>query len=201
MTKQLVGVLLLLTILFNIEINCVADDQVNYVITTDTGIAQSIAPSIPVERNGSTLYYFGYTFTGSWLGAMEHCKSLNMDLASIESPEENDFLFNRMKIFLGGGAEYRFWTSGNTLSSTPPRWMWMRTGRPIGWANWGQGYAGPERCLEVKYNYASGLKWYDTNQNTGLHALCEAKITKTVADMIPKFCRWPPYPRNDNSRL
>ncbi|XP_028135621.1 C-type lectin domain family 10 member A-like [Diabrotica virgifera virgifera] len=182
MRKQLLGVLL--TILFSVEINAQS-----YVITNDTGIAQSIAPSIPVERNGNTLYYFGYTYTGSWLGAMEHCKSLNMDLASIESQEENDFLYNRMKPFLGGGVEYWFWTSGTTLSSG--RWIWMRTGRPIGWANWGEGYVGLGRCLEVRYNYASGLKWHDTLQNEGRHALCEAKITRTVADLIPKFCnRW-----------
>ncbi|XP_072398718.1 perlucin-like [Diabrotica undecimpunctata] len=186
MTKQIVVVLI--AILFNGVMN--SAESVNYVLTKDTGIAQSVAPALILERDGNTLYYFGYTFKGNWFQAMEHCKSLNMDLVSIESKPENDFLYNRMKDFFGGGAEYWFWTSGTTLPDA--KWVWMRTGRPIVYANWfpnqPDNAGNNEKCMEVRYNYKNGLQWNDNNQNANLHALCEAKITKSVAEMVPEFC-------------
>uniref|UniRef100_A0A6P7HEB7 Perlucin-like n=1 Tax=Diabrotica virgifera virgifera TaxID=50390 RepID=A0A6P7HEB7_DIAVI len=123
---------------------------------------------------------------------MEHCKSLNMDLASIETKQENDFLYNQMKAFFGGGGEYWFWTSGTTLPND--RWVWMGTGRPIVYANWfpkqPDNAGNNEKCIEVRYNYNNGLQWNDNNQNANLHALCEAKITKSVAEMVPLFCNF-----------
>ncbi|XP_050518116.1 macrophage mannose receptor 1-like [Diabrotica virgifera virgifera] len=185
MGKQIV--VILFAILFNVKMNTArsADDA----LTKDTGIAQSVAPALILDREQNILYYIGYIFTGTWYQAMLHCNSLNMDLVSIETKQENDFLFNQMKALLGDLSEYQFWSSGTTLPYD--KWVWMTSGRPIFYTNWeaGEPNNGPnEHCLEIKYIYKRGLTWNDVKQDVKSHALCEAKITKSVAEMFPQFC-------------
>ncbi|XP_072389591.1 LOW QUALITY PROTEIN: uncharacterized protein, partial [Diabrotica undecimpunctata] len=72
---------------------------------------------------------------GNWYAATLHCKSFNMDLVSIESKEENDFLFQSMKSVLGKSERWtRLWTSGTSLPYN--KWVWMATGNPVVYTNW-----------------------------------------------------------------
>uniref|UniRef100_A0A6P7FP96 Perlucin-like protein n=1 Tax=Diabrotica virgifera virgifera TaxID=50390 RepID=A0A6P7FP96_DIAVI len=185
MGKQLIMVLL--TILFKLKMNSAG--SINYAITKDTGIARSIVPELWVEKDGNTLYYFGYTFTGSWIQALEHCKALNMDLVSIETSEENEYLYDQMKGFFGGRDQYSFWTSGTTLAYG--KWAWMGTGRPILYNNWSAKPSGTKDtfCLEAKYEPNNkGLQWNENKQDASLHAICEAKITEDLVNIIPELC-------------
>uniref|UniRef100_A0A6P7H0S0 Macrophage mannose receptor 1-like n=1 Tax=Diabrotica virgifera virgifera TaxID=50390 RepID=A0A6P7H0S0_DIAVI len=127
-----------------------------------------------------TIYYIGYAWEGNWLQAMFHCKSLDMDLLSIESKEENDFLSRKLKELLQG-REYNFYTSGTRLPYN--KWIWMSTGRPVTFTNWKPNEPNnymdnDETCIEVQYRYETGLRWNDENRETSDNVICEAKITK-----------------------
>ncbi|XP_028138012.1 perlucin-like [Diabrotica virgifera virgifera] len=195
MVKQIMMVLL--TILFKLKMNSAG--SVNYAINKDTGVAQAIVPAVKLEQKGNTLYYFAYTMEGSWFQAMEFCKGLNMDLVSIETEEENNFLFDQMTEFFGDTDEYRFWTSGTTLAYN--KLVWMGTGRPIVYGNWYPGEpnnsGNDEKCIEIAYS-KKGLQWNDVNQIRRRHALCEAKITKSVTDMVSKLCSTSTSVKNNN---
>ncbi|XP_072401332.1 C-type lectin 37Da-like [Diabrotica undecimpunctata] len=188
MEKQIIMILLML--LFKLKVNSAG--TINYAVTKDTGISQTIVPAIRLEKDGNTLYYLGYTFMGSWIQALEHCKALNMDLVSIETNQENEFLHNQMKELFGERYEYSFWTSGTTLPYS--KWVWMGTGRPILYSNWladqSSSTVKKDTCLGVVYNYNKGLQWNENNQNTNLHTICEAKITKSLVDIIPDLCNF-----------
>ncbi|XP_072401351.1 C-type lectin mosGCTL-7-like [Diabrotica undecimpunctata] len=185
MGKQIMMVLL--TIVFKLKMNSASSGV--YVITKDTGIEQALVPALKLEQKENTLYYFGYTTEGTWFQAMEFCKSLNMDLVSIETEEENDFLLDQMIDFFGDAPEYRFWTSGTTLAYN--KWVWMGTGRPILYANWESGepnnLGNNDTCLEISY-YKKSLQWNDIDQNEKLYAICEARITKSMAEMVSNLC-------------
>ncbi|CAG9835244.1 unnamed protein product [Diabrotica balteata] len=154
-------------------------------------LVQNTKPSIPnLITFGNSVYYIGHTFQGCWLEAMLHCKSLNMDLVSIETREENDFLYHKMKEYFGNGPEYWFWTSGTKLQN---RWVWMGKGRPVNYYNWyprqPDNAGNKENCIEVRYNWQAGIRWNDRNEHdSGLHALCEAEILKPVAEIVNIGC-------------
>lgn len=158
----------------------------------DFGIQYHTSPAVKLERYQNSIYYIGYIYKGSWYQAMQFCKYHNMDLVSIETQEENEFLSNQMKTFFGGGSEYWFWTSGTTLSNN--HWVWMNTGRPIVYANWfpnqPDNAGSSEHCLEARYIYTNtDLKWNDNNcEGAQLHFICEAPVSTNVSAILSTIC-------------
>ncbi|XP_028131894.1 perlucin [Diabrotica virgifera virgifera] len=155
-------------------------------------LVQNTNPSIPnLITFGNSVYYIVHTFEGYWLDAMLHCKSLNMDLVSIESQQENNFLHQKMREYFGNGPEYWFWSSGAKLKN---RWVWMSKGRPINYYNWypnqPDNARNEENRLELRWNWAGGLRWNDRNGDGGkaIHALCEAEIVKPFAEIVGAAC-------------
>ncbi|CAG9840997.1 unnamed protein product [Diabrotica balteata] len=185
MKKQILVVLF--TILFNVNINNA------YLHQSDTSVTPlDLHPQLKFERNGDTLYYFGYTSKGTWLQALQHCKSLGMDLVSIESQEENDFLYERMKENLGKwGGNYRFWSSGIRMDTGD--FIWMRTGHPVDFINWleplnlGQELLYPYG-VELIYGNRDGLKWNVEIIDTERYALCEVNLTQSVESEVHNLC-------------
>ncbi|VEN44768.1 unnamed protein product [Callosobruchus maculatus] len=49
-------------------------------------------PRLPLIVNGNNVYYFGLIYQGTVAQAESYCRSLNMDLLSIETPEEDAFI-------------------------------------------------------------------------------------------------------------
>nr|CAI5822811.1 unnamed protein product [Callosobruchus analis] len=47
---------------------------------------------MPLVVNGSNIYYYGFIYKGTALQAEAFCRNHNMDLLSIETPEEHAFL-------------------------------------------------------------------------------------------------------------
>ncbi|XP_028128019.1 macrophage mannose receptor 1-like [Diabrotica virgifera virgifera] len=119
-------------------------------------------------------YHIDDTSLRTWEDARKLCQSLDMDLVSIETPEENNFLFESLKKRYGDGAEYSFWTAGVKEGNG---WTWTNTGHPIKYFNWAPGQ--PEDAgarIEMIYNYSAGLRWYGKPKDygtEGLHAVCE----------------------------
>ncbi|CAH1286560.1 unnamed protein product [Diabrotica balteata] len=110
---------------------------------------------------------------------MQYCKLHNMDLVSVETEAENDFLYETMKLLFGGDDEYRFWSSGSTFADD--KWVWMGTGLPIKYFKWmpkqPDNARDNEKCLEIRYNPHDGILWNDEYQNKDLHVVCESKIS------------------------
>ncbi|XP_028128388.1 uncharacterized protein LOC114324755 [Diabrotica virgifera virgifera] len=134
------------------------------------------ARNLPKFRN--SVYDLGFDFQGNWYDAAVFCKSRNMSLVSIESEEENAFLYELMKQRYGESMEYWFWTSGIQRNN---RWVWTSTGRPIEYFNWmtyqPDNQRSQENCIEMRYNWYTGMRWNDRNGlDCGVHALCEAEI-------------------------
>ncbi|CAG9834979.1 unnamed protein product [Diabrotica balteata] len=149
---------------------------------TNNKFAVHTNPFLKLLTFGDSVYYIGHTFRGNWYAAMLHCRSFNMDLVSIESKEENDFLFQSLKSVLGKSEGWtRLWTSGTSLPYN--QWVWMATGNPVVYTNWYPGEPNnqthQEVCIEVKYSQTEkSLVWNDIRSSADILALCEAKIDK-----------------------
>uniref|UniRef100_A0A6P7EYF9 E-selectin-like n=1 Tax=Diabrotica virgifera virgifera TaxID=50390 RepID=A0A6P7EYF9_DIAVI len=113
-----------------------------------------------------------------------------MDLVSIETQEENNFLYQKMKEYFGNSPALEFWSSAAKVQN---RWVWMGKGRPINYTNWypnqPDNSENKENRIQVNYEWANGVRWNDRNENNGrLHALCEAEIGRTVAEIVGAAC-------------
>ncbi|XP_072401334.1 perlucin-like isoform X2 [Diabrotica undecimpunctata] len=175
MKNTLVALCICLTI-FNSKASLILRDA-----GKDTNLAEQSDHSLKLETFENSQYYIGFTFEGTWFQALQYCKLLNMDLVSIETEAENDFLYEKMKLLFGGDDEYRFWSSGTTFSYD--KWAWMGTGQPIKYFNWmpkQPDNVKNDKCLEIRYHKHDGLLWNDENQNKDLHVICESNISKTV---------------------
>lgn len=125
-----------------------------------------------------------------WLDARNICRRHCMDAVSLETPQENEFI--KQRIARGGTIRY-IWTSGRKCNFAgcdrpdlqPPNengWFWSGSGAKIGptsqrntgdWSHTGgYGQAQPdnreaaqgndESCLSILNNfYNDGLKWHD----------------------------------------
>ncbi|CAG9834905.1 unnamed protein product [Diabrotica balteata] len=129
----------------------------------------------------SSLYLVNETFRGTWLQAMLYCKLLDMDLVSIESKEENDFLYKTLYRYINTQQTW-YWTSGTTLPYD--KWVWMATGSPVIYTHWftnrPDNSGGNKNALEVQLYPGKGLYWTNSNQNDTKRAICEVKIVKSI---------------------
>ncbi|XP_018561630.1 perlucin-like [Anoplophora glabripennis] len=175
-----------LHVIFVFFFGCCASDCVN-----KTGIHQDLAkasigealPDVPLEKFGNKYYYFGAIYEGNYFQAIQYCNYHRMTLLSIETKEENDFLFERFRHFLGWGT-YHFWTSGTTLPDA--HWVWLSTGRPVLFANWSPNQpdnsGNNESCIEAVYVHTNkALVWNDHVCALPKHVICETLDVKCAA--------------------
>ncbi|XP_050504340.1 uncharacterized protein LOC126883134 [Diabrotica virgifera virgifera] len=122
---------------------------------------------------GNSQYFIADNVRQCWWEAWRYCKSLYMDLVSIESQEENNFLYEKLKERYGSGAEYSFWTAG---AKKGRGWVWKTTRLPIYYFNWDPNVNAGNR-IEVRYNGLTGLHWNVKRQHfRGIYAICEAAL-------------------------
>ena len=119
-----------------------------------------------------------------------------MHLASIDNAQDQKKLEEHIEN-IGLGHEH-FWTSG-TDQGEEGKFVWMSTGKPLGWENWNAGepnnyeYEGGERehCLELwnrdgkvgsflsifflnnNFIFFQGLKWNDSPCSFETYFICE----------------------------
>ncbi|KAG5867130.1 hypothetical protein JTB14_006257 [Gonioctena quinquepunctata] len=142
-------------------------------------------PSLTLETFGGRLYYVEAIFKGNYYQAIQFCNFHGMELVSIESRYENEFLWKHLKAFLGPG-DYPFWTSGTTMPDD--RWVWLSTGKPIIFTNWSPNQpdnaGGNEKCLEATYHPNKPFMWNDHGCTVKKYVICETAVPKSVPNII-----------------
>jgi len=141
-------------------------------------------------RQGRKTYLFSWENRGTqgqefdWAGAQNACRRYCMNLVSLESPQENNFVKQR----IAAGRQRYIWTSGRKNGNLNDGWFWSGSGVRIGsarnrgngdWSHTGgagirqpdnrentrglAGYRGnDEQCLSILNNfYNDGIKWHD----------------------------------------
>lgn len=134
--------------------------------------------SMPLTKLGPKSYYIGIFFKANWARSAQYCRYHGMHLASIESAQDQKKLEEHIES-IGLGHEH-FWTSG-TDQGEEGKFVWMSTGKPLGWENWNAGepnnyeYEGGERehCLELWNRDGKGLKWNDSPCSFETYFICE----------------------------
>jgi len=133
---------------------------------------------MPFIRVNDKNYYIGHFFKANWYKASQYCRYHGLQLASIETKEENTIL-ERYISEIGLGNEH-FWTSG-TDQAEEGVFYWFGTGKPVGYTNWNAGEPNnfryengeEEHCLELWNRDAKGLKWNDTPCSFETYFICE----------------------------
>ena len=104
----------------------------------------------------------------TWETAKIKCTNAGGNLASIQSSDENEFIFQ----LAGKGPA---WLGGNDLK-TEGEWTWSDGSQWL-YKNWGNGEpnnAGGEDCLEIGN---LGSKWNDYPCSRKVKAICEKRTT------------------------
>ncbi|CAH1106708.1 unnamed protein product [Psylliodes chrysocephalus] len=109
--------------------------------------------------------------------ANDYCKSVNLELAAIESAAEDDKIFYALSYLGLFPAPKAFWTAGTKLASTN-KWVWLTTNKVIGYFNWGDGEPsnkdGNEFCIATHPdNYYSTGYWTATDCNSLAFPICQ----------------------------
>lgn len=154
-------------------LNCVAEEN------PKSSLMLNAHWTMPLSKLGERRYYLGTFFKANWYKAAKFCRYHGMQLASIESQQENDQLEKHIKDF-GYGNEH-FWTAG-TDQGEEGNFFWMSTGRPVTFTNWNAGEPNnfryengeEEHCLELWNRDGKGLKWNDSPCSFETYFVCEA---------------------------
>ncbi|XP_035787112.1 C-type lectin 37Db-like isoform X1 [Anopheles albimanus] len=144
-------------------------------------VEESSAPprwTMPLLKLGEKRYYLSIFFKANWFKALQYCRFHGMQLASIQSQEENDRLEKYVKDY--GLATEHFWTSGTDLAEEG-NFFWISNGRPLSFTNWNAGEPNnfryengeEEHCLELWNRDGKGLKWNDTPCSFETYFICE----------------------------
>ncbi|XP_050511757.1 lithostathine-1 isoform X2 [Diabrotica virgifera virgifera] len=163
MCFKFVGVLILVNLFSSYHVDAQIIDQV--------GDVQS-QPSLHLIVNGSKSYYIGDVFQGNFFRSEQFCRQHGMNLVSIGSSAENDFL--KTIIVKEGDGSVEFWTSGTKLPDSN-RWIWFTTGRTITYFNWLQRQPDANKdyqCIQAKI-INNLLQWSNKDCWEEYHFICE----------------------------
>ncbi|XP_055310894.1 C-type lectin 37Db-like [Sitodiplosis mosellana] len=138
--------------------------------------AQYISPTPMVTKK----YYLITLAPVNWFKAFNHCRSMDMNLVSITSKEENDRIIKQIQD--ENHQDKDFWTSGNKLGSNGV-YQWMSTGKVVKFTDWAQGQPDNqfrenqhESCINI-FNIGrgpgAGLMWNDHLCSAELYFICE----------------------------
>ncbi len=127
--------------------------------------------------NGNTYAYINKSMTG--YEAREYCESLVGHLATITSPEEDEFIKNTV---LASPAKAYYWLGGT--KDDAGNWIWL-TGEDWEYSNWNGGepnnVGGREDCLHL---YSDSKRWNDLPSDTNVYRvgnfglICELEKTE-----------------------
>lgn len=123
---------------------------------------------------GGKIYYFAILEKANFFEAIQFCKKHGMELASLETEEENEIILDYMKTKLD--KMDRFWISGNDLAKEK-HFTWLSTGEPFTFTYWGISQpdddVGDEDCVEIR-NFGK-LVWNDESCLLSQNFICESR--------------------------
>ncbi|CAK8673207.1 unnamed protein product [Clavelina lepadiformis] len=149
--------------------------------TENPADAEKCGDSTWISNPASTQCYFlNAVQLRSWNDARHTCQSIGGDLASINTPEEQAFLFAATtllptvsEMWIGGSD----WNDWNDLAGLVANgWEWS-DGSPFNYLNWNDGEpnnADTENCVEL---YVSSGRWNDQSCEDYRHFICEKQGT------------------------
>ncbi|KAG5865354.1 hypothetical protein JTB14_037364 [Gonioctena quinquepunctata] len=145
---------------------------------------------LPLHKFGNKSYYLGNTFKATYLQAAQFCNDVHMDLVSVESKEENTFLYDLIQ---KDGGDDQFWTSGTRLIDGK-NFIWLGTAKPIEYTNWQQGEPSNinEKCLEFLLVRNKDLYWNDRDCTAQLYFVCEKEDKKQQKENEKNWPVWEP---------
>ncbi|KAJ8975403.1 hypothetical protein NQ317_001943 [Molorchus minor] len=126
-------------------------------------------------------------FQATYFQAYQYCRYHGMQLVTISSQAENDFLERELEKL----GKHSFWTSGSKLSDEN-NWSWMSTGNPITYINWYPGEPNnvkddKEDCIEMRSLDDKGLKWNDAGCSNRFNFICERFWSRNCSDLIAEL--------------
>ncbi|KAJ8937495.1 hypothetical protein NQ318_011494 [Aromia moschata] len=145
-------------------------------------------PSLQLVHHGQKSYYFEIVLKANYYQALQFCRYHGMQLLSITSNEENEFL--QSEIVKSGIVDPALWTSGTKMPDGT-QWIWMSTGRPLIYTNWGIGEpnnAQNEQCISVRLT-KQFFTWNDLNCGSQSYFICENTWSKSCQDMLEDIKR------------
>ncbi|XP_072013135.1 echinoidin-like [Amphiura filiformis] len=117
--------------------------------------------------NGNCYKFFPASTVSDWNAALAHCKSLDADLVSIHSEEENDMVFWLARNGATTVADGPSVWIGFTDETTEGNWVWT-DGSPVDYTKWFGGepnnFHGNQNCAEMRVFHWSDFynsKWDD----------------------------------------
>ncbi|XP_037030006.1 C-type lectin 37Db-like [Bradysia coprophila] len=152
--------------------------EVEDVSNSNEGVAFT-SPDQPAIRSNfvnSKQFFLVTTEKVNWFKAAHICKFNGMELASIDSTEENNIISMLINTSGCGDEAQNLWTSGNDLGASR-EWYWLANGKPIEFTNWGTDEPNNinERCLELRWK-DTAWSWNDRTCTTELFFICEMKF-------------------------
>lgn len=143
-------------------------------------------PGGAVEFNGHHYYIYNFDVfsadkSNTWENALKYCKENNGYLATISSPEENEFIFEYMK---QQGYESAYF--GLSDSETEGIWQWCND-ETVMYTNWANG----EPSGEMSENY--GMFYYKFVDGKWNDGRCSDSITGFI-------CEWGEYTVNSMNK-
>jgi len=101
----------------------------------------------------------------TWNDAQQNCVAYGGNLASVQSAQENDFIF-------GITMTQRTWIGGNDIENDGT-WVW-NDGTPWSYENWGMNepnnHGGNEECLNIGHH---GNEWNDAPCSNEFNSICK----------------------------
>ncbi|KAJ8975399.1 hypothetical protein NQ317_001939 [Molorchus minor] len=141
---------------------------------------QAVDPSFTLVHYGRKTYYIESILQANYFQAFQYCRYHGMQLLTILSQAEADFLERQVSTAFGHLAQ---------KLSDGTNWSWLSTGNQINYTNWypGEPTMVNEDCIEVKIYDNGYLQWNDFICSNRNNFICETFSTINCFDLMAEL--------------
>ncbi|KAF4520270.1 hypothetical protein B566_EDAN010738 [Ephemera danica] len=130
----------------------------------------------PIVVLNGTQYYFEHNLRANWYEALDFCRAHDMQLLSIETPQEEVLILNHLNTTVPGFANH--WIAGTDLGVNNT-WVWSSTGLRVIYENWATGQPSHMNSSNKTENAMylglanDQIEWYDAHEYDLRYVICE----------------------------